>query len=151
MLVPPSIKGEARAYAVAMIKKSGLLKEDTSHRHRLRHKRRNGPEVGQRNIYVLDNSWPCHIRTAYQSGHAGSARCYLLSGVECIIDSMILAKEGLKVTREVSQAWPILISALIGVPIGSQILITSSERLVNYPALKGGASHFIAKTCITNM
>ena len=43
---------------------------------------------------------------------------------------MILAKEGLKVTREVSHAWPILISALIGVPIGSQILITSSERLL---------------------
>jgi uncharacterized protein len=43
---------------------------------------------------------------------------------------MILAKEGLKATREVSQAWPILIPALIGVPIGSQILITSSERLL---------------------
>jgi uncharacterized 2Fe-2S/4Fe-4S cluster protein (DUF4445 family) len=28
VLVPPSIKREARAYAVVMIKKSGLLKED---------------------------------------------------------------------------------------------------------------------------
>jgi len=32
-----------------------------------------------------------------------------------------------------------------------EIVLDSSLRFVNYRVLKGAASHFIAKTCITDM
>lgn len=49
---------------------------------------------------------------------------------ECLIDIMILARDGLKVKNDANQAWPFLVSGLIGIPLGTEVLIFSSERLL---------------------
>ncbi len=49
---------------------------------------------------------------------------------ECLIDIMILGRDGLKVRSEVIQAWPLLASGLIGIPLGTEILIRSDEGLL---------------------
>ncbi len=49
---------------------------------------------------------------------------------ECLIDIMILARDGGKVKGEVIRAWPFLVTGLIGIPLGTQVLIHSSERLL---------------------
>lgn len=49
---------------------------------------------------------------------------------ECLIDIMILARDGLKVKSDANQAWPFLVSGLIGIPLGTEVLIFSSERLL---------------------
>ncbi|HSD59137.1 MAG TPA: sulfite exporter TauE/SafE family protein [Methanotrichaceae archaeon] len=49
---------------------------------------------------------------------------------ECLIDIMILGRDGLKVRGEVNQAWPLLVSGLIGIPLGTEILIRSDEGLL---------------------
>ena len=43
---------------------------------------------------------------------------------------MILGRDGLKVRSEVNQAWPFLVSGLIGIPLGAEILIRSDEGLL---------------------
>ncbi len=49
---------------------------------------------------------------------------------ECLIDIMILSRDRWKVKSEVRQAWPFLVTGLIGIPLGTQVLIFSSERLL---------------------
>ena len=49
---------------------------------------------------------------------------------ECLIDIMILARDGSMMKSEVNQAWPFLITGLIGIPLGTEVLIFSSERLL---------------------
>lgn len=49
---------------------------------------------------------------------------------ECLIDIMMLAQDGLKVKTEVNQAWLFLASGLIGIPLGTEVLVFSSERLL---------------------
>ena len=49
---------------------------------------------------------------------------------ECLIDIMILARDGWKVKGDVIQAWPFLVTGLIGIPLGTRVLIFSSERLL---------------------
>ncbi|NMB84747.1 MAG: sulfite exporter TauE/SafE family protein [Methanothrix sp.] len=49
---------------------------------------------------------------------------------ECLIDIMILGRDRLNVRGEMNQAWPFLVSGLVGVPLGTQVLIVSSERLL---------------------
>jgi len=49
---------------------------------------------------------------------------------ECLIDLMILAKEGPSLKEDVAKAWPLLVTGLIGVPLGTEILILSSDRLL---------------------
>jgi uncharacterized membrane protein YfcA len=49
---------------------------------------------------------------------------------ECLIDIMILGREGLNIRGEVNQAWPLLISGLIGIPLGTEVLIHSDEGLL---------------------
>ena len=49
---------------------------------------------------------------------------------ECLIDIIILGRDRWKVKGEVKQAWPFLVTGLIGVPLGTQVLIFSSERLL---------------------
>lgn len=49
---------------------------------------------------------------------------------ECLIDIMILTRDGWKVKSEVIQAWPFLVTGLIGIPLGTQVLIFSSEKLL---------------------
>jgi uncharacterized membrane protein YfcA len=49
---------------------------------------------------------------------------------ECLIDLMILAKGGIGTKEEVKRALPLLIAGLIGIPLGTQVLIFSSESLL---------------------
>lgn len=49
---------------------------------------------------------------------------------ECLIDIMILGKDGLKSNGELKQALPFVLAGLIGVPLGAQVLIASSEWLM---------------------
>lgn len=49
---------------------------------------------------------------------------------ECLIDIMILGRDGLKAKSDISQAWPLLVSGLIGIPLGTEILIHSDEGLL---------------------
>src|SRR5512136_479187 len=49
---------------------------------------------------------------------------------ECLIDLMILAKGGIGTKEEVNRALPSLIAGLIGIPLGTQVLIFSSERFL---------------------
>ncbi len=49
---------------------------------------------------------------------------------ECLIDLMILGKDSLKMKSELKDAWPLLISGLIGVPLGTEVLIHSNEWLL---------------------
>ena len=49
---------------------------------------------------------------------------------ECLIDIMILGRDRWKLKSEVKQAWPFLVTGLIGIPLGTQVLIFSSERLL---------------------
>jgi uncharacterized protein len=49
---------------------------------------------------------------------------------ECLIDIMMLAQDGLKVKSEVNQAWLFLASGLIGIPLGTEVLVFSGERLL---------------------
>ncbi len=49
---------------------------------------------------------------------------------ECSIDIMILGRDGLKVRGEVSQAWTLLVSGLIGIPLGTEVLIRFDEELL---------------------
>ena len=49
---------------------------------------------------------------------------------ECLIDIMILGRDRWKVKSEVKQAWPFLVTGLIGIPLGTQVLILSSEWLL---------------------
>lgn len=49
---------------------------------------------------------------------------------ECLIDIMILGRDGLKLKSDVFQAWPFLVAGLIGIPLGTEVLIFSSERIL---------------------
>jgi uncharacterized membrane protein YfcA len=49
---------------------------------------------------------------------------------ECLIDIMILGRDGLKAKSDINQAWPLLVSGLIGIPLGTEILIHSDEELL---------------------
>ncbi len=49
---------------------------------------------------------------------------------ECLIDIMILGRDGLKLKNDINRAWPFLITGLIGIPLGTEVLILSSERLL---------------------
>ncbi len=49
---------------------------------------------------------------------------------ECLIDIMILGRDGLKIRGEASQAWPLLVSGLIGIPLGTEVLIRSDEEFL---------------------
>ena len=49
---------------------------------------------------------------------------------ECTIDIMILAKEGPDLKGDVFGSWPLLAAALVGVPLGTEVLILSSDRLL---------------------
>jgi len=49
---------------------------------------------------------------------------------ECPIDIMILGRDCLKVRVEARQAWPLLVSGLIGIPLGTEVLIRSDEELL---------------------
>lgn len=49
---------------------------------------------------------------------------------ECTIDIMILAKEGSNLKGDVFRSWPLLAAALVGVPLGTEVLILSSDRLL---------------------
>lgn len=49
---------------------------------------------------------------------------------ECLINIMILGKDGLKNRGELNQALPFVLAGLIGVPLGAQVLIGSSEWLM---------------------
>jgi uncharacterized membrane protein YfcA len=41
-----------------------------------------------------------------------------------------LGKDGLKSKSDVNQAWPFLVTGLMGIPLGTEVLILSSERLL---------------------
>ncbi len=49
---------------------------------------------------------------------------------ECLIDIMILGRDSLNVKGEINQAWPFIVSGLIGIPLGTQVLILSSDRIL---------------------
>jgi len=49
---------------------------------------------------------------------------------ECLIDLLILAKGGMGTKEEVDRALPLLFAGLIGIPLGTQVLIVSSEELL---------------------
>jgi uncharacterized protein len=49
---------------------------------------------------------------------------------ECLIDLLILAKGGMGTKEEVDRALPLLVAGLIGIPLGTQVLIVSSEELL---------------------
>jgi uncharacterized protein len=49
---------------------------------------------------------------------------------ECLIDIMILGRERLNVKGEMSRTWPFIVSGLIGIPLGTQVLILSSDRIL---------------------
>ncbi len=49
---------------------------------------------------------------------------------ECLIDLMILAKGEKGIKEEVNRALPLLVAGLIGIPLGTQVLIVSSESLL---------------------
>jgi uncharacterized membrane protein YfcA len=49
---------------------------------------------------------------------------------ECLIDIMMLGKDGLKSNGGMKQALPFVLAGLIGVPLGAQVLIASSEWLM---------------------
>lgn len=49
---------------------------------------------------------------------------------ECLIDIMILAKDGSNLKEDVFRSWPLLAAALVGVPLGTEVLIMSSDRLL---------------------
>ncbi|MFB3766578.1 MAG: sulfite exporter TauE/SafE family protein [Methanotrichaceae archaeon] len=49
---------------------------------------------------------------------------------ECLIDIMILGRDGLKLKNDINHAWPFLITGLIGIPLGTKVLVLSSERLL---------------------
>ncbi|MGA9097521.1 MAG: sulfite exporter TauE/SafE family protein [Methanotrichaceae archaeon] len=49
---------------------------------------------------------------------------------ECLIDIMILGRDGLKLKSDVTRAWPFLVTGLIGIPLGTEVLILSSEMLL---------------------
>jgi uncharacterized membrane protein YfcA len=49
---------------------------------------------------------------------------------ECLIDLMILAKDCPGTKGELKRALPLIITGLIGIPLGTEVLIFSSERLL---------------------
>ena len=49
---------------------------------------------------------------------------------ECLIDLLILANGGMGTKEEVDRALPLLVAGLIGIPLGTQVLIVSSEELL---------------------
>ncbi len=49
---------------------------------------------------------------------------------ECIIDIMILAKDKGGLKRDTIRDWPMLAAALVGIPIGTEVLILSDDRLL---------------------
>ncbi|NYT01364.1 MAG: sulfite exporter TauE/SafE family protein [Methanosarcinales archaeon] len=50
---------------------------------------------------------------------------------ECLIDIMILAREDQRaVKKDLKMALPLLIAGLVGIPLGTEVLIMSSERLL---------------------
>jgi uncharacterized membrane protein YfcA len=49
---------------------------------------------------------------------------------ECLIDLLILAPEAGKVGGDIKRAWTLLILGLLGVPLGTEILIFSSEGIL---------------------
>lgn len=49
---------------------------------------------------------------------------------ECLIDVMILGKDSLNMKSELKDDWPLVASGLIGVPLGTEVLILSDEWLL---------------------
>lgn len=49
---------------------------------------------------------------------------------ECLIDIMILGRDGLKLKNDTNRAWPFLVTGLIGIALGTEVLILSSETLL---------------------
>ena len=49
---------------------------------------------------------------------------------ECLIDIMTLVKEGPDLKGDVFGSWPLLAAALVGVPLSTEVLILSSDRLL---------------------
>ncbi len=49
---------------------------------------------------------------------------------ECLIDLMILAKEGVSIKGEMGRILPLVITGLVGIPLGTEVLIISSDRLL---------------------
>ena len=49
---------------------------------------------------------------------------------ECLIDLMILARETPRLIGDLAGAWPLLAAGLVGVPIGAEVLIAASDRLL---------------------
>jgi uncharacterized protein len=68
---------------------------------------------------------------------------------ECLIDIMILGKDGLKSNGELKQALPFVLAGLIGVPLGAQVLIASSEWLMKM--LMGIALIFFSLLLLLNV
>ena len=49
---------------------------------------------------------------------------------ECLIDIMILGGERSRMKTDVFRVWPLLMAGLIGVPLGTEVLILSSDRFL---------------------
>jgi len=49
---------------------------------------------------------------------------------ECLIDLLILARETPRLRGDLAGAWPLLAAGLAGVPIGAEVLIAASDRLL---------------------
>lgn len=49
---------------------------------------------------------------------------------ECTIDIMILAKDRGNLKGDTIRDWPLLAAALVGIPLGTEILILSDDRLL---------------------